>query len=92
MNNFCLHPNQVQLVAAAYERRHSSSLEAAIQSEFSGNLKQALVNLLHDPIDVFARYIKVFCDCSAYYSIFIKCFNSIVCVFAKGLLCWTRDL
>lgn len=52
---------EVQRVAAAYETRHGQSLEAAIKSEFTGPLETALVNLLHDPRDVFSRYIKEFC-------------------------------
>lgn len=53
---------EVQQIAAAYESRHGTSLEAAIRSEFSGSLETGLVNLLHEPLDVYARYIKDFCD------------------------------
>ncbi|CAM9281718.1 unnamed protein product, partial [Ectocarpus fasciculatus] len=53
---------EVQQIAAAYESRHGTSLEAAIRSEFSGSLETGLVNLLHEPLDVYARYMKDFCD------------------------------
>jgi hypothetical protein len=53
---------EIQQVAAAYEANHGSSLEGAIRSEFSGDLCHALVNMLFAPNDVFAKYIKEYCD------------------------------
>lgn len=50
---------EVQAVAAAYEMKHGRSLESSIRSEFSGITEKALVNMLRDPIDNFAVYIKV---------------------------------
>jgi hypothetical protein len=49
---------EIREIASAYERRHSTSLEAAIKSEFSGDLETALIALINDPIDFFCRRLK----------------------------------
>jgi hypothetical protein len=49
---------EIREIGSAYERKHSTSLEAAIKSEFSGDLEMALVALINDPIDFFCRRLK----------------------------------
>jgi len=49
---------EVKQIAAAYEKRHNKSLEKAIQDNFSSHLETAMVALLHDPIDFYARRLK----------------------------------
>lgn len=49
---------QMKEVSAAYEAAHGTSLVAAVNSEFSGNLKNALLGLLTDPLDTFCRSLK----------------------------------
>jgi hypothetical protein len=50
---------QVKQIAEAYERKHNKSLEKAICDTFSGQLETAVVSLLYDPIDFYARRLKV---------------------------------
>lgn len=45
-------------IAAAYDRMFGTSLVAAVKSEFSSYIKEALLNLLEDPIDVYCRKLK----------------------------------
>jgi hypothetical protein len=49
---------QMKEVSAAYENAYGTSLVAAVESEFSGNLKNALLGLLTDPLDTFCRSLK----------------------------------
>ena len=48
----------MKLIANAYDRMFNTSLHAAVKSEFSGYIKEALLNLLEDPIDVYCRKLK----------------------------------
>ena len=43
---------EMQQICAAYEAKHKSSLEAAVKSEFSGELEMALVALLNGRLSV----------------------------------------
>jgi hypothetical protein len=52
-------PPQINQIAAAYEARYNSSLEKAITDAFSGELETAVLSLIFDPIDFFARRLKV---------------------------------
>lgn len=58
---------EIKLVGAAYESKYHSSLEAVIKSEFSGKLQKALINLCNDPLDVYARYIKVYTAATCFF-------------------------
>jgi hypothetical protein len=49
---------EIQQICAAYETKHKTSLEAAIKSEFSGDLETALIAILNDPIDFYCRRLK----------------------------------
>jgi annexin A7/11 len=49
---------EMKLIADAYDRMFGTSLQAAVKSEFSGSIKEALLNLLEDPIDVYCRKLK----------------------------------
>jgi annexin A7/11 len=46
---------QCGAIARAYERKFSNSLEHAIRSEFSGDLKRALLAITLDPIDYYCE-------------------------------------
>eukprot|EP00604_Paraphysomonas_vestita_P002730 CAMPEP_0174818444 /NCGR_PEP_ID=MMETSP1107-20130205/1112_1 /TAXON_ID=36770 /ORGANISM="Paraphysomonas vestita, Strain GFlagA" /LENGTH=757 /DNA_ID=CAMNT_0016030273 /DNA_START=360 /DNA_END=2633 /DNA_ORIENTATION=+ len=50
--------DEMKLIADAYDRMFGTSLAAAIKSEFSGYIRDALLNLLEDPIDVYCRKLK----------------------------------
>lgn len=49
---------EIREIGAAYEKKRSTSLEAAIKSEFSGDLETALIALINDPIDFYCRRLK----------------------------------
>lgn len=49
---------EMKLIGNAYDRMFGSSLYAAVKSEFSGDIRDALLNLLEDPIDVYCRKLK----------------------------------
>ena len=49
---------QMKEVSAAYEEKYNTSLVSAVNSEFSGHLKNALLGLLTDPFDTFCRSLK----------------------------------
>ena len=49
---------QLQQVAAAYETKYRCSLEAAVKSEFSGDVEDCLLFLMNDPIDIYCRRLK----------------------------------
>jgi hypothetical protein len=49
---------EMKLIAEAYDRMFNTSLQAAVKSEFSGYIKEALLNLLEAPVDVFCRKLK----------------------------------
>jgi hypothetical protein len=50
--------DQLRQVANAYDSAFNASLESAVESEFSGDLKYALLALMSDPIDSFCRSLK----------------------------------
>jgi hypothetical protein len=49
---------ECKLVADAYERLFSKSLEATIKSEFRGAVEKAFLFLISDPIDSYCRLLK----------------------------------
>ena len=49
--------SEIQQISAAYEARHKTSLEAAIKSEFSGNLETALIALIHGTTSLRISYL-----------------------------------
>jgi hypothetical protein len=49
---------EMKLIADAYDRLFNSSLHAAVKSEFSGTIKDALLNLLDEPLDFYCRQLK----------------------------------
>jgi hypothetical protein len=49
---------EMKVIAETYDRLFGSSLHAAVKSEFSGSIKDALLNLLDEPIDFYCRQLK----------------------------------
>lgn len=49
---------QLQLIAASYEKQYNNSLLAAVKSEFSGSIKTALTYLLMDDVDLTCMLLK----------------------------------
>ena len=50
---------QLKEVARAYETQFDSSLEKAIASEFSGDIKEVLQMLLLSPVEIYCRKLKL---------------------------------
>jgi hypothetical protein len=49
---------QLQEIADAYEANYENSLRNCVESEFSGDLEDALIGLLNDPIETYCRNLK----------------------------------
>lgn len=49
---------QVACIREAYESKHGRSLTKAVIKKFSGDMEDALLSLLFDPVEIFARGLK----------------------------------
>ncbi|CAN0436732.1 unnamed protein product, partial [Laminaria digitata] len=52
-------PPKVACIKEAYENKYERSLAKAVEKKFHGKMEDALLSLLYDPIENFARGLKV---------------------------------